>query len=268
MNPAPLVLNRSPHVNKYSPRCVLITGATGDFGRAFAGRFAACGSKLVLHGRNLEKLKTLQAELAGAPTTLMCCDMADGAAMKEAFESLPAGFADIDLLINNAGLALGLDKAYEANIDDWDTMIDVDVKALVRMTRLVIAGMASRKCGHIINIGSTAGNYPYPGGNVYCAAKAFVKQFSLALRADLTGTNIRVTNIEPGQVATQFSEVRFKGNKTRADSVYANTTPLTADDVAEAVTWVATLPPHVNINRLELMPTMQTFGPLVVERCS
>ncbi len=254
-------------MNKYVPQCVLITGATGDFGRAFAHRFAALGAKIVLHGRNLDKLKVLQAELSGVPTTLMCCDMADGTAMKSAFESLPADFADIDLLINNAGLALGLDKAYEANIDDWDTMIDVDVKALVRMTRLVIAGMARRKRGHIINIGSTAGNYPYPGGNVYCASKAFVKQFSLALRADLTGTNIRVTNIEPGQVATQFSEVRFKGDKTRADAVYANTTPLTADNVAEAVTWAATLPSHVNINRIELMSTMQTFGPLVVERC-
>lgn len=192
--------------------------------------------------------------------------MTDKDAMKKSLASLPDTHSKIDLLINNAGLALGLDKAYEADPDDWENMIDVDVKALAVITRLVVEGMVARKSGHIINIGSTAGNYAYAGGNVYGAAKAFVKQFSLNLRADLTGTNVRVTNIEPGQVETQFSTVRFKGDEARAKAVYAGTKSLTADDVAESVFWAATLPPHVNINRIELMPTCQSFAGLSVER--
>jgi len=250
--------------SRHTPKVVLITGATGDFGKAFVQRFAALGCKLVLHGRDQSKVDALCKQYKNAHGLVF--DITDKKAMKAAIESLPTDFKNIDCLINNAGLALGLDKAYEANEDDWETMIDVDVKGLTFMTRFVVEGMAARKSGHIINIGSTAGNYPYPGGNVYGAAKAFVKQFSLNLRADLTGTNIRVTNVEPGQVNTQFSTVRFKGDSERAGKVYANTKSLTAEDVAEGVVWVATLPPHMNVNRIEIMPTTQSFAGLSVER--
>jgi 3-hydroxy acid dehydrogenase/malonic semialdehyde reductase len=249
---------------EYVPNIVLITGATGDFGKAFARRFAALGSKLILHGRDTKKLTELLKAFPGAHGIEF--DMTDRAAMKQAIDTLPADFCAIDLLINNAGLALGLDKAQDANPDDWDRMIDVDVKSLAFITNLIVKGMAARKSGHIINIGSTAGNYPYMGGNVYGAAKAFVKQFSLNLRADLVGTNVRVTNIEPGQVETQFSTVRFKGDEARARAVYAGTKSLGAADVAEAVVWAATLPPHFNVNRLEIMPTGQSFAGLSVER--
>lgn len=249
----------------YKPQTVLITGATGDFGKAFVERFDAIGCNLILHGRSQDKLDAV-LESVKSPATGLCFDMTDKAGMVAAFNALPAAFQDIDLLVNNAGLALGLEPAYDCDPDDWDTMIDVDAKALTRMSHLVLQNMKARSTGHIINIGSTAGNYPYPGGNVYCAVKAFVKQFSLALRADLSGTNIRVTNIEPGQVETQFSTVRFKGDAERAGAVYAGTESLQADDVAEAVFWAATLPAHFNVNRLEIMPTCQAFGPLSVAR--
>lgn len=249
---------------EYRPDIVLITGATGDFGKAFAARFAAIGSKLVLHGRDARKVEALCAQYPNARGIVF--DMADKEAMRAALAALPDDFKNIDLLVNNAGLALGLDKAYEADPDDWERMIDIDVKGLSLITNIIVRGMADRQKGHIVNIGSTAGNYAYAGGNVYGAAKAFVKQFSLNLRADLTGTNIRVTNIEPGQVETQFSTVRFKGDEARAKSVYAGTQSLTAADVAEAVFWAATLPAHVNVNRLEIMPTCQSFAGLSVER--
>lgn len=250
---------------QYTPHCVLITGASGDFGKAFARRFSALGCKLILHGRDAQKITALQQELGG-DTQAIIFDMSDKAAMKAALDALPDEFKNIDLLINNAGLALGLDKAYEANLDDWEQMVNVDVLGLIRMTRFVIEGMAHRKRGHIINIGSTAGTYPYAGGNVYGAAKAFVKQFSLSLRSDLQGTNIRVTNMEPAQVETQFSTVRFKGDAARAATVYANTQSLSAADVAESVVWAATLPEHVNVNRLELMSSKQYFAGLAMER--
>ena len=253
----------------HHPEIVLITGATGDFGRAFAERFAAIGSKLILHGRNEEKIMALAQDLSSKYKTSVhsiIYDIQDKQAMIDAFSSLPKDFQDIDLLINNAGLALGLEPAQNCNIEDWETMIAVNNTALVRMTRLVLTRMNDRKKGHIINIGSTAGNYPYPGGNVYCATKAFVKQFSLSLRADLKGTNIRVTNIEPGMIETQFSAVRFKGDTEKARSVYANTNNMHAEDVAEAVFWSATLPPYFNVNRMEIMPTVQSFGPLTIDR--
>lgn len=250
---------------RYSPEIVLITGATGDFGKAFARRFAKNGSKLIIHGRNQDKVDALCAEL-DTPCHKLVFDMTDKQASIDSLKAIPADFRSIDLLINNAGCALGQDKAQESELDDWEAMIEINNKGLVRITNLVLPGMAQQKKGHIINIGSIAGNYPYPGGHVYCAAKAFTKQFSLSLRADLAGTNVRVTNIEPGMVETQFSEVRFKGDKAKADAVYANTTPLTADDVAESVFWAATLPPYFNINRMELMPTTQAFGPFAVER--
>ena len=253
----------------YTPKTVMITGATGDFGRAFALRFAALGCQLVLVGRNGEKLADLRQKISDNYTVGVhpCIfDMTDKEAMVRELAAIPDEFKAVDLLINNAGLALGLDPAQKASLEDWETMVMVNNMALIRLTRFVIEGMAQRKSGHIINIGSTAGNYPYPGGNVYCATKAFVKQFSLSLRADLPGTNVRVTNIEPGMIKTQFSEVRFKGNKEKAADVYADTNNMTAEDVAEAVVWSATLPPYFNVNRMEIMPTVQSFAGHPIER--
>ncbi len=248
----------------HKPEIVLITGATGDFGKAFAKRFSAIGSKLILHGRDPKKLDEV---VKLYPTAIpVVFDVTDKKAMKAAIDTLPASHKNIDLLINNAGGALGLDKAQDADADDWEKMIQINVTGIALLTNYVVRGMAERKRGHIINVGSTAGNYPYAGGNVYGAAKAFVKQFSLNLRADLIGTNIRVTNVEPGQAETQFSTVRFKGDSEKAAKVYAGTKSLTPDDVAETVFWAATLPPHVNINRVELMPTCQSFAGLTVER--
>ncbi len=252
----------------YSPDTVFITGATGDFGHAFAQRFAKIGSKLILHGRSQAKLDALVSALPkGTNVTTLAIDLAMGAdAIQRAIQTIPDAFKDIDLLINNAGLALGASSADQADLDDWLTMININNAALVTVTHEVLKTMINRGRGHIINLGSTAGSYPYPGGHVYCASKAFVKQFSLSLRADLYSKNIRVTNIEPGMVETQFSLVRFKGDQEKADAVYKTTTPLTAADVAESVFWAATLPEHCNINRIELMPTRQAPGALAVDR--
>jgi 3-hydroxy acid dehydrogenase/malonic semialdehyde reductase len=249
----------------YKPETVFITGATGDFGNAFVNVFSELGCKLILHGRSLEKLEALKKSLTG-PAHIIAFDMKDKAAMKDAVQSFPDEFADIDLLINNAGGAHGQEAAYDANIDDWEEMIEVNNLALIRLTRLLLPNMVKRKKGHIINIGSIAGTYPYPGGHVYCGVKAFVAQFSLALRADLQGKNIRVTNLEPGMVETQFSLVRFKGDKDKAASVYKDTVPMTADDVAQSALWAATLPEHFNVNRIEMMPTVQAFSPLSIYR--
>jgi 3-hydroxy acid dehydrogenase/malonic semialdehyde reductase len=186
---------------------------------------------------------------------------------EKAIAGLPAEFAAVDVLVNNAGGALGLDPAQSANLDDWDAMVDSNVKGVMYCTRLLLPGMMERGRGHIINLGSVAGEFPYPGGNVYGAAKAFVHQFSQNLRADLVGSPIRVTNIEPGLCGgTEFSEVRFKGDKAKAAAVYDGTQPLTADDIAEAIHWVAMLPPHMNVNVMQLMPVCQAFGPFVIKR--
>jgi 3-hydroxy acid dehydrogenase/malonic semialdehyde reductase len=250
---------------RYTPKCVMITGATGGFGEAFAMRFAAAGCKLILHGRNAEKLDALCHKI-NAPVHKLVFDLLDREETTKQINAIPEEFQAIDLLINNAGGALGLDKAHEANIEDWEAMVEMNNTSLIRITRLILPRMVAAKRGHVINIGSIAGNYVYPGANVYGAVKAFVKQFSLNIRADLVGSNVRVTNIEPGIVETPFSLARFKGDKQKADQVYANTTPLVAEDIAESVFWAATLPEHVNINRLEVMPTKQTHGPLIVER--
>lgn len=249
----------------YTPRTILITGASGEFGAAFARRFAAIGSKLILTARDPAKLKPLLDTLS-VPVHVLTLDVRDRKAVEEALATLPAEFAEIDLLVNNAGLALGADPAFKANLDDWEVMIDTNDKALAIVTGLVLPGMVARGRGHIINLSSVAGSYPYPGGHVYCASKAFVTQFSLSLRADLIGTGVRVTSLEPGMVQTGFSLVRFKGDAERAAKVYADTVPLTAEDVAESVYWVATLPPHFNVNRLEIMPTTQGPGGLAVHR--
>ena len=244
---------------------VLVTGATAGFGEATARRFAADGSKVILAGRRTDRLEALSSELGGNAHALTL-DVQNRGAVVAAIDGLPADFAAIDVLVNNAGLALGLDAAPSANLDDWDTMIDTNIKGLTYCTRAVLPGMKARGRGHVINIGSVAGTYPYPGGNVYGATKAFVHQFSLNLRADLVADNIRVTSVEPGLAETEFSLVRFKGDADKAKGPYAGLKPLTGDDIAEAVHWVATLPDHVNINLVELMPTTQAFGPFAFSR--
>ncbi len=189
-----------------------------------------------------------------------------GSEVEDAIRGLPEKFAEIDVLVNNAGGALGLDPAQSASLEDWEGMIDANVNGVVYCTRLLLPGMVARNRGHIVNLGSVAAEFPYPGGNVYGATKAFVRQFSYGLRADLLGTNVRVTDIEPGLCKTEFSEVRFKGDKQRAEAVYEGTEPLTADDIADAIHWCVTRPQHVNINAIQLMPVCQAFGPLAVKR--
>ncbi len=245
---------------------VLVTGATAGFGVAIARRFVRDGHRVIATGRRAGRLHTLRDELGDAlhPLPLDVTDVGSVAALPD---SLPEVWRDIDVLVNNAGLALGLEPAHEARLEDWDRMVATNVTGLIHLTRALLPGMVERNRGHVVNIGSVAGNYPYPGGHVYGATKAFVKQFALNLKADLVGTNVRVTNIEPGLVGgTEFSRVRFRGDEGRAAQVYESTQPLTAEDVAEAVAWAVALPAHVNINRIELMPTCQGPGPLVTKR--
>jgi NADP-dependent 3-hydroxy acid dehydrogenase YdfG len=243
----------------------MVTGATSGFGEAVARRFARVGHALIITGRREDRLELLAGEL-NAKTTALAFDVGDRAQTDRAIASIPPESGEIDVLVNNAGLALGLDKAHEAKWEEWERMIDTNVRGLSYLTWKILPGMVKRNRGHIINIGSVAGTYPYPGGNVYGATKAFVKQFSLNLRTELLGTAVRVTNIEPGLAETEFSLVRFHGDAVRADKVYKGTTPLKPEDVAEAVFWCASLPPHVNINSIEIMPVCQAPGPLAVNR--
>ena len=246
---------------------VFITGASSGFGAACAHRFASSGRPLLLAARSLDKLQQLTDELKGdCPVHVAALDVTDKDSIEQFFANLPQEFSQIHTLINSAGLALGMEPAQEANLEDWETMIDTNVTGLVTITRKVLPGMVERNSGHIINLGSTAGNWPYPGGNVYCATKSFVKQFSRTLRSDLLGKQIRVTNIEPGMAETNFSLVRMKGNEDKADDVYAGTKPLVAEDIAEIIHWVTSVPPHVNINAMEIMPVCQGWGPLAVNR--
>ena len=246
---------------------IFVTGATAGFGAAIARRFAREGHHIVATGRRRDRLETLADELGRDRILPLVFDVRDNQAVETAFMTLPAAFAEIDVLVNNAGVALGLDPAYQAHLDDWEVMVDTNVKGLIYATRAALPGMVARNRGHIINLGSTAATYPYPGGNVYGATKAFVRQFSLNLRADLLGTRIRVTDVEPGLVGgTEFSTLRFHGDSTRAERLYAGADALTPDDIAEAVYWAATLPPRVNINAIEMMPVTQAFGPLPVHR--
>ncbi len=250
------------------PKTVFVTGASAGFGSAIARRFAAAGSRVVLTGRRLDRLQALAAEL-GPLALPVALDVRDRVSVEAAVAALPPAFAAVDLLVNNAGLALGLEPAQRASLDDWQRMIDTNVSGLVNVTHALLPGLVARASGHIVNLGSTAGEWPYPGGNVYGATKAFVHQFSMNLRADLLGTPVRVSNIEPGLCGgTEFSNVRFHGDDARAAKMYENTTPLTADDVAESVFWVATLPAHVNVNTLQLMPVCQANGPLAIHRGS
>ncbi|AKA37243.1 bifunctional NADP-dependent 3-hydroxy acid dehydrogenase/3-hydroxypropionate dehydrogenase YdfG [Yersinia ruckeri] len=245
---------------------VFVTGATSGFGEAIARKFIGHGHQVIATGRRLERLDQLKLELGESLHTLRL-DVRNRAAIQQAIDELPLNLRNIDVLVNNAGLALGLEPAHKANVDDWDTMIDTNTKGLVNMTRALLPEMVSRNIGHVINIGSTAANWPYAGGNVYGATKAFVKQFSLGLRADLQGTQIRVTDIEPGLVGgTEFSSVRFKGDADKVSKTYDGANPLMPEDIAEAVYWVATLPAHVNINTLEMMPVSQSFAGLSIHR--
>jgi 3-hydroxy acid dehydrogenase/malonic semialdehyde reductase len=245
---------------------ILITGATAGFGAAMARRFVRDGHRVIAAGRRAARLTDLEQELGDALLPLML-DVTDARAVAALPDSLPPKWREVDVLVNNAGLALGLDPAFEADIEDWDQMVAVNVSGLIHITRALLPGMVERNRGHIINLSSIAASYPYPGGHVYGASKAFVTQFSLNLRADLVGLSVRVTDLEPGLCGgTEFSVNRFGGDQERADAVYAGTVPLTAEDIAEAAAWVIGLPEHVNINRIELMPTCQAPGPLAVKR--
>lgn len=242
-----------------------ITGASSGIGAAVARRFAKDGARVVLAARRRDRLEALARDL-GASSHVLELDVSDREAVERAVAGLPTGFADVDVLVNSAGGALGLEPAQEANVDDWDGMIASNVSGLLYVTRALLPGMVRRDRGHIVNIGSVAGTYPYPGGNVYGACKAFVTQLSLNLRADLLGKRVRVTSIEPGMVETDFSLVRFKGDAERAAAVYRGMAALEPEDIADAVHYCVSAPPHVNVNRLEIMPTMQAFGPFAVKR--
>ncbi|MFC0113448.1 SDR family oxidoreductase [Kibdelosporangium aridum] len=237
---------------------VFVTGASTGFGAAITRRFATEGAHVIASARRADKLKDLADELGDRVLPLEL-DVTDRAAVYAAVENLPSAFRDVDVLVNNAGLALGIEPAHRADQDEWDRMIDTNCKGLATCTRAVLPGMVERGRGHVINIGSIAGTYPYAGGNVYGGTKAFVHQFSLGLRSDLHGTGVRVTCIEPGMVGgTEFSTVRFSGDQAKADAVYDGVEPLTADDIAESVHWAANQPAHVNINVIELMPVAQS----------
>jgi 3-hydroxy acid dehydrogenase/malonic semialdehyde reductase len=244
----------------------LVTGATAGFGEAIARRLVHEGFRVIATGRRVERLHALH-EALGEALLPFALDVTDAQAVAALPSSLPQGWREIEVLVNNAGLALGLDPAQKAELVDWDKMVATNVTGLIHVTRALLPGMVERDRGTILNLGSVAGDYPYPGGHVYGATKAFVLQFSLNLRADLVGTGVRVTNIEPGMVGgTEFSSVRFHGDGDKAAKVYEGANPLTAEDIAETVAWIVKLPPHMNVNRIELMPTCQAAGPFAVKR--
>ena len=243
-------------------RIIFITGATSGIGEGCARKFAAMGSDLILNGRNIEKLAELKAELTakGVDVLTLPFDVRDREAMRAALDSLEGKWKNIDVLVNNAGLVIGLDKEFEGNLDEWDVVLDTNVRALLAMTRMVVPGMVERGRGHIINIGSIAGDAAYPGGSVYCATKAAVKALSDGLRIDLVDTPLRVTNIKPGMVETNFTVVRYRGDKERADDFYKGIHALNGDDVAEVVYFAASAPAHVQIAEVLVMPTNQATG--------
>jgi 3-hydroxy acid dehydrogenase/malonic semialdehyde reductase len=245
---------------------ILITGATAGFGAAFARRFVKDGHRVIATGRRAERLEGLAKEL-GAALLAVPLDVTDAAAVAGFVDALPADWREIDVLVNNAGLALGLGPAWDADLADWDRMVATNISGLIHVTRAVLPGMVARNRGTILNLGSVAGTYPYPGGHVYGATKAFVEQFALNLRADLVGKNIRVTSIEPGLVGgSEFSQVRFAGDQQKAANVYAGTTPLLPEDIAETASWIVSLPAHMNINRIEMMPTCQASAAFAIKR--
>jgi 3-hydroxy acid dehydrogenase / malonic semialdehyde reductase len=246
-------------------RIALVTGATSGIGAACVDALIAAGARVVAAGRRAERLQAL-ADRHGDRLLPLVLDVRDRAAIDAAIAGLPPAFSAIDVLVNDAGLALGLEPAQRASLDEWEQMIDTNCAGLVTVTRAVLPGMVARDRGHVVNVGSVAGSYPYPGGNVYGATKAFVRQFTLNLKADLLGTRVRATSIEPGMVDTEFSRVRFGGDEGRAKQVYEGMQPLSAADVADAILWCVTRPPHVNVNALELMPVAQAFSAFSVKR--
>ena len=246
-------------------KTALITGATSGFGAATVERFVAGGWRVVATGRRTERLQKLVDQHGAERVHALAFDMRDEAAMRAAIAGLPAEFAGIDLLVNNAGLALGTAPAQQADLAQWKQMIDTNVTALVTITHLLLPTLIERR-GAIVNISSIAGSYPYKGGNVYGGSKAFVSQFTQNLRTDLHGTGVRVTSIEPGMAETEFTLVRTGGNQAASDQLYAGAQPITAEDIAESIWWIATLPPHLNINRLEVMPVSQSAAGLQVHR--
>jgi len=246
-------------------KTALVTGATAGIGEACARAFVAAGWRVIGTGRRAERLEALKAELGADKFHAAVFDVRDEDARDAAFATLPAEFAAIDCLVNNAGLALGTEPAQNASLDSWKTMIDTNVTALVSLTHKLLPALVERK-GAIVNLSSVAATYPYTGGNVYGGTKAFVHQFSLGLRSDLAGTGVRVTSIEPGMVETEFTLVRTGGNQQASDNLYGGANPMTAEDIAGTVLWVATLPPHLNINTLELMPVSQSFAGFQVAR--
>ena len=248
---------------------ILITGASSGIGTACAKIFAGAGAKLILAARRLERLQQLADTLSKDFSTeihLLQLDVRDRNAVESAISTLPSAWSDIDILINNAGLSRGLDKLHEGSFQDWEDMIDTNVKGLLYLSRYVVPGMVSRDRGHVVNLGSIAGHQTYPGGNVYCATKAAVRAISEGLKQDLLGTRVRVTSVDPGMVETEFSEVRFHGDTERANKVYQGVTPLTADDVADVIFFCVTRSPHVNINEVVLMPVDQASATLVNRR--
>ncbi len=243
----------------------LVTGATAGFGEAITRRLVQDGHRVIATGRRRDRLDALAAEL-GASVLPFVLDVTDATAVAALPGSLPEGWREVDVLVNNAGLALGVAPAWQAKASDWDTMVQTNISGLIAMTHALLPGMVERNRGYVISLGSTAGTYPYPGGNVYGASKAFVSHFTQNLKSDLVGTNVRVTSIEPGLVGgTEFSSVRL-GDSEKAAAVYKGTVPLTAEDIAETVGWLVALPEHMNVNRIELMPTCQAPGPLAIKR--
>lgn len=243
----------------------LVTGASSGIGEACARSLSQAGARLVLAGRRGDRLEALAAKLP-TPAHPLVLDVRSRQDVESSLSALPAGFAEVDVLVNNAGVGLGLEPAHEASVDDWEMMIDTNCKGLVYVTRALLPGMVRRDRGHVVNLGSVAATYPYPGGNVYGATKAFVHQFSQNLKADLAGTRVRVTDVQPGMVETDFSLVRFKGDAQRANKVYEGTEALTAADIADIVLWCVSRPARVNINVVEVMPADQGFGPFTVKR--
>ena len=246
-------------------RIALVTGATSGFGEAVTRQIVAAGGRVIAIGRRKERLTALRNEL-GERLHPLALDLTDLDAIADAIDALPDDVAAIDILFNNAGLALGLDSAQAGKIAQWRQMIATNVSAVTELVHAILPGMVARGRGDIVNMSSVAATYPYPGGNIYGATKAFVRQFSLNLRADVVGTGVRVTSVEPGMCDTEFSTVRFDGNSAAADKVYADMTPLSADDIANTVTWILQQPAHVNVNAIELMPMQQAFGPFAVKR--
>ena len=247
---------------------ILITGATAGMGEAMARRFVRDGHRVIATGRRAGRLEALRAEL-GVTLLPFTLDITDKAAVAALPDALPPPWREVSVLVNNAGLALGTSPSYQSSLDDWDTMVATNITGLIHMTRMFLPGMVERDHGTILNIGSTAGSYAYPGGHVYGASKAFIRQFSLALRSDLVGRNVRVTDIEPGMVGgSEFSLVRFRGDEAKASSLYEAVTPLNPNDIAETAAWIIGLPPHMNINHIELMPTCQAPALPTIKRRS